>query len=107
MSFGAPETDDFFFCEECHEIYHFDTLFCPDCHVGKCEGCGIPVTLENVGDRDFLEPALIWCKACYRHDNGIPDGCATPAVIRLTEAIRRAHETKLTHVEKAALSLLR
>lgn len=67
----AVESGDMFACNECHDFIGEFASFCPYCHVGSCERCGIPVTLENVGERDFIEPSLIWCKDCYAHDHGI------------------------------------
>ncbi len=84
---AAVESGDMFACDECHDfISEFDN-HCPFCHVGVCENCGIPVTLDNVGDRDFVEPGIIFCKPCF--------------------AIEINGNNKLTTLEKAALSLLR
>lgn len=85
----AVESGDMFFCVECNDFLSDEAGFCPECHLGQCENCGVPITLKNLGSRDTIEPKIMECKACYMHGNGISAPCATPATIRLTEALRK------------------
>ena len=102
------ESGDMFACSECHEFVSADQQFCPDCHVGICEGCGIAVAHNNIGERDFVVPEIIYCRACYLHGNDIHSLCDHGVKVPfLVSAIRQVMRPELTQTEKVALSLLR